>query len=102
MHRIIIFFVVFLGAIVVPQLIAHGLHALYPPQPALAENDAVLAAGVQGFADPSAVFGASVPRELIQDARAVYPEVLKEAQTAQLGLTGTGASVVAARFADGA
>jgi hypothetical protein len=42
-----------------------------------------------------------VRRELVQDGRAIYPQVLGSAEVAQFGLTGTGASVLAARFADG-
>lgn len=98
--RVVVFFAAFLGAIVVPQLVAHGLDALYPERPGLVEDQSVLAADANGFSDPAAVFGASVRREMLQEARAVYPEVLQGAQTAQLGLTGTGATVLAARFTD--
>jgi hypothetical protein len=98
--RPVIFFAAFLGAIVVPQLVAHGLDALYPPQQGLVENESVLVARADGFADPAAVLGVSVRGDLLQDARPVYPQVLEEAQTAQFGLTGTGAIVLAARFAD--
>jgi hypothetical protein len=99
-RRVVIFFAAFLGAIVVPQLIVHGLNALYPEQTGLAEDDTVLASSATGFVNPAAVLGASVGREMVQDARPVYPQVLQDAQAAQIGLTGTGGIVLAARFAD--
>jgi hypothetical protein len=89
-----------MGAIVVPQIVAHGLNYLYPPQPRIGENEGALRATPAGFSDPSLVFGPGVRREFVQDGRAVYPQVLAGAEVAQLGLTGTGASVLAARFAD--
>jgi len=99
-RRAFIFFVAFFGVIVVPQLVAHGLNYLYPPQPALVENEETLRATPTGFADPAPVFGTSVRRELLQDAKPVYPQVLQSAETAQYGLTGSGGSVLAARFAN--
>ena len=101
-RRPVIFFAAFLGAIVVPQIVGHGLNALYPAQPALVENESALAAGPDGFSDPAAVLGTSVRRDMLQDARPIYPEALRDAQTAQLGLTGTGETVLAARFAEAA
>ena len=100
MARALLFFFAFLGAVVVPQLVAHGLNYLYPPQPRVGEDEEALRATPGGFVDPALVFGPGVRRELVQDGRAVYPEVLGGAEVAQLGLTGTGASVLAARFAD--
>jgi len=98
--RAVMFFAAFLGAIVLPQLVAHGLNYLYPPQPKLGEDEDALRATPGGFAGPALVFGTSVRRELVQDARSVYPQVLEAAEIAQFGLTGSGASVLAARFAD--
>ena len=100
MARALIFFAAFLGAIVLPQLVAHGLNYLYPPQPKLGEDEDALRATPVGFAGPALVFGTSVRRELVQDARSVYPRVLEAAEIAQFGLTGSGASVLDARFAD--
>jgi len=100
--RVFLFFAAFMGAIVVPQLVAHGLNYLYPRQLTLGEDENALQATAGGFADPARVFGPSVRRDLVQDGRAVYPQVLGGAETAQFGLTGTGASVLAARFADAA
>jgi len=97
--RALIFFAAFFGAIVVPQLVAHGLNYLYPAQPRFGENEGALRATPAGFADPSLIFGPSVRRELMQDARPAYPQVLGGAEVAQFGLTATGASVTAARFA---
>ena len=94
----LIFFVAFFGAIVVPQIVVHTLGYVYPAQPAFGEDESVLRATPSGFADPAFVFGTSVRRELIQDARPVYPQVLQAAEVAQFGLTSTGASVLAARF----
>jgi hypothetical protein len=97
--RALIFFAAFFGAIVVPQLVAHGLNYLYPAQPTFGEDEGALRATPSGFTDPSLVFGTSVHRELMQDARPVYPQVLGGAEVAQFGLTANGASVTAARFA---
>src|SRR5262245_29563928 len=99
-RRVIIFFAAFLGAIVVPQLIVHGLDALYPEQAGLQEDDTVLTSSATGFANPVAVLGTSVGRDMVQDARPVYPQVLQDAHAAQIGLTGTGGIVLAARFGD--
>jgi hypothetical protein len=97
----LIFFAAFFGAIVVPQIVAHGLNYLYPAQPRFGEDEDALRATPAGFADPALVFGKSVRRELMQDARPVYPQVLGGAEVAQFGLTETGSSVLAARFATG-
>src|SRR5262245_47585578 len=91
-----------MGAIVVPQLVAHGLNWLYPRQPTLGEDENALRGTFAGFADPALVFGPGVRRELVQEGRAVYPQVTGNAEIAQLGLTGTGASILAARFTDAA
>ena len=99
MARALIFFAAFFAAIVVPQIVAHALNYLYPPQPRFGEDESALRATPAGFADPSLVFGASVRREMLQDARPIYPQVVGAAQVAQFGLTGSGASVLAARFA---
>jgi hypothetical protein len=42
--RALIFFAAFFGAIVVPQLIAHGLNYLYPAQPRFGEDETALRA----------------------------------------------------------
>ena len=102
MGRALLFFVGFLAAIVLPQLLIHLLNWRYPRQTKIGEDDESLRATLAGFDDPSRVFGPSVPRDLVQDGRAVYPQALASAEVAQLGLTGTGASVIAARFADSA
>ncbi|HTN27913.1 MAG TPA: hypothetical protein VL180_09015 [Burkholderiales bacterium] len=99
MTRALIFFAAFFGAIVVPQLIAHGLNYLYPAQPRFGEDETALRATPSGFAEPSAVFGKSVRLDLMQDPRPIFPQVLAGAQVAQYGMTGTGATVLAARFA---
>ena len=101
MTRALIFFAAFFGAIVVPQLVAHGLNYVYPAQPRFGEDEDTLRATPTGFADPSLVLGKSVRRELVQDARPVYPQVLGGAEVAQFGLTESGSSVLAARFATG-
>jgi hypothetical protein len=98
MTRALIFFAAFFGAIVVPQIIAHGLNYLYPAQPRFGEDETSLRATPAGFAEPTLVFGKSVRPELMRDARPIYPQVLGGAEVAQFGLTETGSSVVAARF----
>ena len=98
MTRALIFFAAFFGAIVVPQIIAHGLNYLYPAQPRFGEDESSLRATPAGFAEPALVFGKSVRPEFMQDARPIYPQVLGGAEVAQFGLTATGSSVVAARF----
>ena len=100
MGRPILFFFAFLAAIIVPQVVMHVLNHRYPRQPKLGEDEEALRGTFTGFDDPSLVFGPSVPRDLVQEGRAVYPEVLGNAEVAQLGSAGTGASVIAARFAD--
>ena len=99
MTRALIFFAAFFGAIVVPQLIAHGLNYLYPAQPRFGEDESVLRMTPAGFADPALVFGKSVRLDLMQDPRPIFPQVLAAAEVAQYGMTTTGSSVLAARFA---
>ena len=98
MTRALIFFAAFFGAIVVPQVIAHGLNYLYPVQPRFGEDENALRATPAGFSEPSAVFGRSVRLDLMQDPRPIFPQVLAGAEVAQYGMTGTGATVLAARF----
>jgi hypothetical protein len=100
MARALIFFFAFLGAIVVPQLVMHVLNYRYPRQPRIEEDEEALRGTFTGFDDPALVFGPRVPHDLVQEGRAVYPEVLRSAEVAQLGVTGTGPSVLAARFSD--
>jgi len=97
----LIFFAAFFGAIVVPQLVAHGLNYLYPAQPRYGEDESALRATPAGFADPALVFGKSVRLDLMQDPRPIFPQVLAGAEVAQYGMTATGSSVLAARFASG-
>jgi hypothetical protein len=97
--RALIFFATFFGAIVVPQLIGHGLNYLYPAQSRFGEDETALRATPSGFAEASAVFGKSVRLDLMQDPRPIFPQVLAGAEVAQYGMTGTGATVLAARFA---
>ena len=99
MTRALIFFAAFFGAIVVPQIIAHGLNYLYPAQPRFGEDENALRGTAAGFIEPSAVFGKSVRLDLMQDPRPIFPQVLAGAEVAQYGMTGTGATVLAARFA---
>jgi hypothetical protein len=97
----LIFFAAFFGAIVVPQLIAHGLNYLYPAQPRFGEDESALRATPAGFTDPALVFGKSVRLDLMQDPRPIFPQVLAGAEVAQYGMTATGSSVLAARYASG-
>ena len=60
MTRVLIFFAAFIGAIAVPQIIAHGLNYLYPAQSGFGEDENALRATPAGFADPALVFGRSV------------------------------------------
>ena len=99
MTRALIFFAAFFGAIVVPQLMAHGLNYLYPAQPRYGEDEGALRTTSAGFADPALVFGKSVRLDLMQDPRPIFPQVLAGAEVAQYGMTATGSSVLAARFA---
>lgn len=97
--RPVIFFAVFLGVIVLPQIAFHGFDAVYPPVPLLIENEAVLAAAGARFVDPGAVFGTRVMPDTLRDSRPMYPGVFDTAEVGQFGLTPTGASVTAMRFA---
>jgi hypothetical protein len=99
MGRALIFFAVFLAVVAVPQIILHALNYLYPAPPAFVEDEEVLRGSAAGFVQPALVLGKSVRPEFVRDARAVYPQVLQTAQVAQFGLTLSGASVLAARFA---
>jgi hypothetical protein len=97
--RPVIFFAVFFGAIVLPQLAFHALDAIYPAAPLLIENEAALIASGSRFLDPGAVFGPSVMPDTLRDIRPMYPGVFDTADVGQIGLTASGASVTAMRFA---
>ncbi|MEO7412598.1 MAG: hypothetical protein ABIZ81_04515, partial [Opitutaceae bacterium] len=50
------------------------------------------------FAERGKIFGADLPAAQIRDAKAVFPEFFAEAEYAELGIVGTGETVVAAQF----
>jgi hypothetical protein len=96
--RPVVFVGVFFAIICVPQLLGHGVMAVWPKaKPAV---DAAAIAGVGTFARPESIFGADVDRARLQDARAVFVEALGGAEVAQLLIHFSGETAVAARFAD--
>ena len=99
MTRALIFFAAFFAAVVVPQIIGHALNYLYPVQPRYGENESALRATPGGFAEPALVLGKSVRLDLLQDPRPIFPQIVAGAEVAQYGMTATGSSVLAARFA---
>ncbi len=50
------------------------------------------------FAEREKLFGADLPAAQMRDAKMVFPEFFAEAELAELGLVGTGETVVAAQF----
>jgi hypothetical protein len=96
--RPLVFVAVFSGIIALPQLAAHTVNAIWrKPQPQL--NEAALV-GEGGFAQPALLFGAGVDAARLQDARAVFPEALANAEVAQLLIGDASETAIAARFGD--
>ena len=50
------------------------------------------------FVEREKLFGADLPAAQIRDAKAVFPEFFAESEHAELGIVGTGETVVAAQF----
>lgn len=50
------------------------------------------------FADREKLFGAALPADQMRDAKAIFPEFFAEAELAELGIVGTGETVLIAQF----
>lgn len=92
--------IVFLAILMLPVawvfLIGHLVRAREPgPEP---QSAARLTVRDGRFVERAAIFGAEVSAAHLRDAKAVFPEFFGEAEHAELGIVGTGETVVAAQF----
>lgn len=92
--------IVFMAILMMPLatifLVAGLVKARTPGAEAVATFDLPLSDG--RFADRAALFGADIPEEQIRDAKAIFPEFFGEAEVAELGIVGTGETVLIAQF----
>jgi hypothetical protein len=94
--RPIVFMAVLMAPLALVFLAAELVRARHPAEaPETAFN---LTVRDGQFADRATLFGADVPVDQIRDAKAVFPEFFGEAEHAELGLVGTGESVLIAQF----
>ncbi len=77
-------------------LIGHLVGAREPG--AEAESTVNLTVRNGRFAEREKIFGAEIGDAYMRDAKAVFPEFFGEAEVAELGIVGTGETVVAAQF----
>jgi hypothetical protein len=94
--------VVFLAGLMLPILLVFVVGSLVRARVPADEPAATLSLAVRDgrFADRASLFGAELSDRDIRDAKAVFPEFFAEAEVAELGLVGTGESVLAAQFPD--
>ena len=105
--RPLIFFDVFLGIIVAPQLILYVLQArgivpqlVWTPtvsSPQWSERGVITETAEAKFLHPAEVFGAGYDRDLVSDVRRLFESLNPE--TAQMAIFRDGESTIAARFA---
>jgi hypothetical protein len=87
-----VFFALVLGPLFVGQL----ANAIWPkPKPVF---EAAAFTGREAFEHPGLIFGADVLAAELREAKPVFPEMLAQAEVAQLLLRGTGEMTLAARF----
>ena len=113
--RPVTFMVVFLGIVAGPQIAYHLAQAfgVIPkrdlswtfgkgrPHPGWAEREDVLAAQDGRFADPEAVFGKEIDRDLVADLRRAGPDSpFGDAEVAQMAVVPPRGSAIVARYAD--
>lgn len=88
-----VFFLLVIGPVFVGQL----ANAIWPkPRPVF---EAAAFTGRDAFDHPEFIFGADVNAAELREAKPVFPEMLANAEVAQLLLRGTGEMALAARFA---
>jgi len=119
--RPIIWFAVFFGLILAPQVAYHvavalGVigefptwapgavdeHAPSGPTQVAVVDDAGMAVDGERFVSLQRVFGADVDPDLVRDAKPVFGPTFADAEIAQLAFFASGETVVAARFPDAA
>lgn len=92
--------IVFLAVLMLPMawvfLVGHLVAAREPG----AETASTVQLPVRDgrFAEREKIFGAELDAAYVRDAKAVFPEFFAEAEVAELGIVGTGETVVAAQF----
>ncbi len=98
--RPIVFMAVLFSPLLVSFTLVHLIRARKPPTQTAAQPQPTGGLSMRDgrFANPAALFGPDVPAEQIRDAKAVFTGVLDEAQHAELGIVGTGETVLVAEF----
>ena len=93
--RPVVFVAVFFAIVLLPQVLGQLVIAKRPVSTG-AQGELAMAGG--RFANPAALYGPDVDPSLIQDARAVFPDVFGGAEHAEMALAVTGETITAARF----
>ncbi|MBL9190210.1 MAG: hypothetical protein JNK23_22200 [Opitutaceae bacterium] len=92
--------VVFMAVLMLPLawvfLLGHLVEAREPGD--AAEPTVTVTVRDGRFAEREKIFGAEIGDAYVRDAKAVFPEFFAEAEVAELGIVGTGETVVAAQF----
>lgn len=95
-QRPIIFLAVLMMPIAITFLVAELVRARQPG--AMPESTFNLAVRDGAFVDREKLFGTDITSNYIRDAKSVFPEFFAEAEHAELGIVGTGESVLVAQF----
>lgn len=92
--------IVFLASLMMPLAALFLVAALVNARTPGAEPASTFSLAVKDgqFVDRARLFGADLPAGQIRDARSVFPEFFAQAEHAELGIVGTGESVLVAQF----
>ena len=94
--RPMVFMAVLLLPLALLFLVAGFVNAHTPGKPSASNFSLPLRDG--HFADREKLFGADVTADYLRDAKATFPEFFAEAEHAELGIVGTGETVLVAEF----
>jgi uncharacterized protein YfiM (DUF2279 family) len=90
---------VFFAIVMVPLLVGNIALTIWPKPKAVVDTKAF--AGSAAFEHPEIIFGADVSAAELRDAKPIFPEMVANAELAQLLIRGNGEMTLAARFASG-
>lgn len=92
--------IVFMAVFMMPMALVFLIGSLIRAQVPGAEGTSTTTLAVRDghFAEREKIFGAELDAQYMRDAKAVFPEFFAEAELAELGIVGTGETVLAAQF----
>ncbi len=94
--RFVVFMEVLFAPLALSMLLVELIRARLPATQPANSNGLPLRDG--RFADPEKLFGPGITAEQIRDAKAVFPDLVAEAEHAEVGIVGTGETVLVAQF----